>query len=149
MIWNHLAELISLVVGGGLGALILQIYTAKANKRKIEVEVQNALLETKQKEQAIQKDAFNSMYQELNTCIKDYSAIAEEYREYREGARKREADFQARIQTKCEELARIKARMNYLEGLKCYDTTCPKRIKISPNDKRDANIDMQKEKSCT
>lgn len=141
MEWNYITEIISLVVGGGVGAFVMQIYTAKVNKKKLEAEAAAAAIEAKQKQQDMKQDAFDTMYQELNKCMVDYSAIAEEYRKYRDIAREKEENFQAKVQTKCEELAVLKSKINYLKGLRCYNTLCPNRIRTNPDKKQREEID--------
>lgn len=130
-------QFLGLLFGGGIGAGIMQLYTAKANKQKLAAEAQGAQAETERKRQDNMQDAFDTMYQELNQCMKDYSAISEEYREHREKMRKYEESIQEQIRSKCVELAELKSKVTYLKGIRCYNTLCPNRIRTNP-DRQDA-----------
>ena len=128
---SYITEIISLVCGGGAGAVAMQLYTARVNKRKLEAEAEQAKAEALRKKQENKQDAFDAMYQELNKCLNDYSAIAEEYRSFRDKARKYEEEIQNRINDKCVELASLKSQITYLKGIRCYNTVCPNRIRQS------------------
>lgn len=130
---NSLIEIISLLFGGGIGAAIMQLYTAKVNKNKLAAEAEDTMTEVARKKQDALQDAFDTMYQELNQCLKDYTAISEEYREHREKMRKYEESVQEQIHTKCVELAELKSKVTYLKGIRCYNTLCPHRIKTNPD----------------
>lgn len=134
-------QLLSLLFGGGVGAGIMQLYTAKINKQKLAVEVQDALTEIERKKQDNMQDAFDTVYQELNKCLTDYTAISQEYREHREKMRKYEESVQEQIHAKCVELAELKSKITYLKGIRCYDTLCPHRISVNPDKKGDADIE--------
>jgi hypothetical protein len=38
------------------------------------------------------------------------------------------------ISAKCNEIAELKSKVAYLNGIKCYNFTCEHRIKNNPND---------------
>jgi len=123
-----ITEIASLLFGGGIGAIVTQIYMANANKKKIQAETASTLEDINRKRLDAKQDAFDTMYQQLNQCMKDYSAISEEYRDHREKMRKYEDSIQEQIRLKCEELADLKSQITYLKGIRCYDTLCPWRI---------------------
>jgi ribosomal protein L16 Arg81 hydroxylase len=143
MEWNIISDLLTLVLSGGLGALIMQFYMAKVNKRKAQAEAEAAKVDAEQKKQDLHQDAFDTMYSELNKCMADYTTLSEEYREYRNKAREHEEVFQAKVASKCEELASLKSQINYLKGLRCYNTLCPSRIKLNPDKKADKTEEPQ------
>lgn len=130
---NTITDILSLLFGGSIGAVLMQLYTAKVNKRKLVAEAEDALTDVARKKQDNLHDAFDSMYQELNQCMKDYTAISEEYREHREKMRKYEESVQAQIHDKCVELAELKSKVAYLKGIRCYNTTCAYRILTNPD----------------
>lgn len=130
---NLIVELIGVIIGGGLGALIMQLYTARENKKKIVAEIEESQAETDRKKQDTKQDAFDTMYIELNKCMADYTALSEEYREHRERVRKYEDSMQEQIHEKCIELAQMKAKLTYLKGIRCYNIDCPNRIKVNPD----------------
>lgn len=136
MVINETAiQFFSLIFGGSIGAGLMQLYTARVNKQKLAAELQGALVETERKKQDNKQDAFDTMYKELNQCMKDYSAISKEYREHREEMRKYEEAVQKQIHTKCIELAELKSKLTYFKGIRCYDTLCQHRIRIDPDEK--------------
>jgi len=130
---STITDILSLLFGGGIGALLMQIYTARANKKKLVAEAEDTITEVARKKQDNKQDAFDTMYQELNQCMKDYTAISEEYREHREKMRKYEESVQEQIHVKCVELAELKSKITYLKGIRCYDTLCPHRIQNNPD----------------
>lgn len=135
-------SILSILFGGGLGAFFNQVYTAKVNKRKMKFEADEASVSVQQKKQDLKQDAYETVYQQLNKCLADYAAMAEEYREHREKTRKYEESVQQQIHEKCVELASLKSKVTYLQGLCCYDTLCPNRVKINPmNTKEPENLD--------
>lgn len=130
---NALTDVLSLLFGGGIGAVLMQLYTAKVNKSKLIAETEDTLTEVARKKQDNLQDAFDTMYQELNQCMKDYTTISEEYREHREKMRKYEESVQEQIHDKCIELAELKSKITYLKGIRCYNTTCPHRVRTNPD----------------
>lgn len=135
-------SILSILFGGGLGAFFNQVYTAKVNKRKMKFEADEASVSVEQKKQDLKQDAYDTVYQQLTKCLADYAAISEEYREHIEKTRKYEESVQQQIHEKCVELASLKSKVTYLQGLCCYDTLCPNRIKTNPmNTKEPENPD--------
>lgn len=134
MLFNNisLVEILSILFGGGVGALCMQIYTARSQKNQMNADVENTLADVARKRQDNQQDAFDTVYQQLNQCMKDYTDISEEYREHREKMRKYEESVQQTIREKCIELSELKARITYFKGIRCYDTLCPKRLLEPP-----------------
>lgn len=125
---NAITDILSLLFGGGIGAVLMQLYTAKVNKSKLVAETEDTIAEVARKKQNNLQDAFDTMYQELNQCMKDYTTISEEYREHREKMRRYEESVQEQIHSKCVELAELKSKITYLKGIRCYNTLCPHRI---------------------
>ncbi len=128
---NAITDVLSLLFGGGIGAVLMQFYTAKVNKSKLVAETEDTLTEVARKRQDNLQDAFDTMYQELNQCMKDYTTISEEYREHREKMRKYEESVQEQIRDKCIELAELKSKITYLKGIRCYNATCPHRVRTN------------------
>lgn len=141
MTFNLLTEVVGLVCGGGLGAFAVQLYNAKINKKKIATEVANTQAEVDKKKLDNKQDAFETLYNQLNKCLSDYTEISEKYREHHERMRKYEEEQQAIIQEKCIELASMKAKITYLMGIRCYNSLCQNRITESPNKLIEEEID--------
>ena len=133
MDFGLVTEIIGIVAGGGIGALGMQLYTARVNKQKLAKEVEDAHVDIERKRQDNKQDAFDTMYQELSKCMEDYTTLSDNYRAHREKARQYEESVQEQIREKCNELAAMKAKIIYLKGIRCYDTLCPKRIKNNPD----------------
>lgn len=130
---SAITDILSLLFGGGIGAVLMQLYTARVNKSKLIAETEDTMTEVARKKQDNLQDAFDTMYQELNQCMKDYTAISEEYREHREKMRKYEESVQEQIRNKCVELAELKSKITYLKGIRCYNTLCVHRVRINPD----------------
>lgn len=133
MEFGLITEIIGIIAGGGLGAFLMQVYTAKVNKAKLIKEVEDTHVEIERKKQDNHQDAFDSMYQQLNRCMEDYTALSDAYRDHREKSRQYEESVQAQIHEKCNELASMKAKIIYLKGIRCYNTLCQNRIKVNPD----------------
>lgn len=128
-----LTDIAGVVVGGGLGAFCMQLYTARTEKKRKEMEVEEACTDIEKKKQDNKHDAFETVYRELNKCLEDYNTLSENYREHREKTRKYEEAVQEQIREKCNELAALKSKIIYLKGIRCYNTLCPNRIKVNPD----------------
>lgn len=136
---NLIIQILSLLVSGGLGAGIMQLYTARISKQKLVVETTSAEEDVNRKKQDNQQDAFDTMYQQLNKCLFDYTTLSDDYRKFRENAREKEEYFEDKVSKKREELAILKSKIAYLKGIRCYDTLCLKR-KLNP-DKIDQHLE--------
>lgn len=142
---NAITDILSLLFGGGIGAVLMQLYTAKVNKSKLVAETEDTIAEVARKKQDNLQDAFDTMYQELNQCMKDYTTISEEYREHREKMRKYEESVQEQIHSKCVELAELKSKITYLKGIRCYNTLCPHRVRTNPDRQTSAETQTAEE----
>lgn len=135
---NLIVQIIGLLIGGGLGAGLMQLYTARISKQKLVVETASAEEDVNRKKQDNKQDAFDTMYQQLNKCLLDYTTLSDDYRKFRENAREKEEYFEDKVSKKREELAILKSKVAYLKGIRCYDTLCPRR-KLDP-DKIDQHL---------
>lgn len=111
----------------------MQLYTARTEKKRKEMEVEEACTDIERKKQDNKQDAFETLYGELNKCLEDYTQLSESYREHREKTRKYEEAVQDQIRTKCNELAAMKSKIIYLKGIRCYNTLCPNRVRTNPD----------------
>lgn len=122
---------LSLIGGGGIGAAITYIGTYKS-KRQLEKELaKQAEITTENQHGVMERDRFESMYEQLTKMAKDYSELSDQFREYRKTARAIEDQFDEKLRTKTSEIAYMKDEINYLKRLRCYDLECPKRIKTN------------------
>lgn len=60
---NLIIQIIGLLIGGGLGAGLMQLYTARISKQKLVVETASAEEDVNRKKQDNKQDAFDTMYQ--------------------------------------------------------------------------------------
>lgn len=60
---NLIIQIIGLLISGGLGAGLMQLYTARISKQKLVVETASAEEDVNRKKQDNKQDAFDTMYQ--------------------------------------------------------------------------------------
>lgn len=130
---SMITDAVGFLLGGGAGAALMQLYTAKLNKKQLAANVEDTLADVSRKKQDNLQDAFDTMYQQLSQCMRDYTSLSEEYREHREKMRVYEESVQEQIHDKCIKLAELRSKVTYLKGIRCYNTTCPNRVNVNPD----------------
>lgn len=116
---------------GGIGAAITYFGTYKSRQR-IEQELANqAEITTLDSHGKMERDRFEAMYKQITEMAQDYNDLSDQFREYRKTARSIELEFDEKLRQKSHDLAVLKDQIHYLKGLRCYDLTCPNRIKIN------------------
>lgn len=121
-----------LLGGGGIGSLITWAFQFKSEKRIKEAEAQQSEKTVESMATANDRDKFESMYVQITKMMQDYNNLSDDYRSYRQVATVKERNFQKKVDEKCQELAALKSQVQYLKGLRCYNTTCSHRIKTNP-----------------
>lgn len=121
-----------LLGGGGIGSFITWVFHFKSEKRVKEAEARQSEQTAESMATANDRDKFESMYVQITKMMQDYNNLSDDYRNYRQGATVKERNFQKKVDEKCQELAALKSQVQYLKGLRCYNTTCPHRIKTNP-----------------
>ena len=121
-----------LLGGGGIGSFITWVFHFKSEKRIKEAEARQSEQTAESMATANDRDKFESMYVQITKMMQDYNNLSDDYRNYRQGAVVKERNFQKKVDEKCQELAALKSQVQYLKGLRCYNTTCPHRIKTNP-----------------
>ena len=121
-----------LLGGGGIGSLVTWAFQFKSEKRIKEAEAKQSEQTVESMATANDRDKFESMYVQITKMMQDYNNLSDDYRNYRQGATVKERNFQKKVDEKCQELAALKSQVQYLKGLRCYNTTCPHRIKTNP-----------------
>lgn len=120
---------LAVIGGGGIGSAITYLGTYKSKKR-IESELaEQEKIATENKHGIMERDRFESMYDQITKMAKDYGDLSDQFREYRKTARSIEDEFDERLRQKTSELAYMRDEINYLKRLRCYDLDCPNRIK--------------------
>ena len=121
-----------LLGGGGIGSFVTWAFQFKSEKRIKEAEAKQSEKTVESMATANDRDKFESMYVQITKMMQDYNNLSDDYRNYRQGATVKERNFQKKVDEKCQELAALKSQVQYLMGLRCYNTTCPHRIKTNP-----------------
>lgn len=126
-------EIIGLILGsGGIGSFITWAISLKSEKRIKESEAIQSEQITENMIDDHNRDWFDQMYVQVTKMMQDYNDLSDEYRHFRQDAINRERNFQNKVDTNCQELASLKSQIQYLKGLRCYNTTCQNRIKLNP-----------------
>ena len=121
-----------LLGGGGIGSFVTWAFQLKSEKRIKEAEAKQSEQTVESMATANDRDKFESMYVQITKMMQDYNNLSDDYRSYRQVATVKERNFQKKVDEKCQELAALKSQVQYLKGLRCYNTTCPHRIKTNP-----------------
>ena len=121
-----------LLGGGGIGSLVTWAFQFKSEKRIKEAEAKQSEKTVESMTTANDRDKFESMYVQITKMMQDYNNLSDDYRSYRQGATVKERNFQKKVDEKCQELAALKSQVQYLKGLRCYNTTCSHRMKTNP-----------------
>lgn len=121
-----------LLGGGGIGSFVTWVFHFKSEKRIKEAEAKQSEKTVESMATANDRDKFESMYVQITKMMQDYNNLSDDYRSYRQGATVKERNFQKKVDEKCQELAALKSQVQYLKGLRCYNTTCSHRMKTNP-----------------
>lgn len=121
-----------LLGGGGIGSLVTWAFHFKSEERIKEAEAKQSEQTAESMATANDRDKFESMYVQITKMMQDYNNLSDDYRSYRQVATVKERNFQKKVDEKCQELAALKSQVQYLKGLRCYNTTCTHRIKTNP-----------------
>lgn len=121
-----------LLGGGGIGSLVTWAFHFKSEKRIKEAEAKQSEQTAESMATANDRDKFESMYVQITKMMQDYNNLSDDYRNYRQVATVKERNFQKKVDEKCQELAALKSQVQYLKGLRCYNTTCTHRMKTNP-----------------
>ena len=126
-------EIIGILLGGGgIGSLVTWAFHFKSEKRIKEAEAKQSEQTAESMATANDRDKFESMYVQITKMMQDYNNLSDDYRSYRQVATVKERNFQKKVDEKCQELAALKSQVQYLKGLRCYNTTCTHRMKTNP-----------------
>ena len=121
-----------LLGGGGIGSFVTWAFQLKSEKRIKEAEAKQSEQTVESMATANDRDKFESMYVQITKMMQDYNNLSDDYRSYRQVATVKERNFQKKVDEKCQELAALKSQVQYLKGLRCYNTTCSHRMKTNP-----------------
>ena len=123
---------LAVVGGGGIGSALTYLANYKS-KRRIEQELaKQEELDTINKYGVMERDRFESMYDQITKMAKDYGELSDQFNDYRRTARAIEDEFDQKLREKTSQLAYLKDEINHLKRLRCYNLDCPNRIKNKP-----------------
>lgn len=131
--------ILSVVAGGGIGAVVTYFATFRSNRRKAAAEAtaqeeaaEQSRVETENKIGIMERDRYEAMYSQINKMMQDYNDLSDEFREFRKDASEQERKFIRKAQDRYSQLAELKAEIKHLKKYSCYDKECPHRIKDNP-----------------
>ena len=133
MTWDSIIEwALPVIGGGGIGSAITYLGTYKSKKRLEEELAKQAKIATENQHGVMERDRFESMYEQITKMAKDYGELSDQFRDYRKTARTIEDEFDQKLRERTNELAYLKDEIDYLKRLRCYNLDCPNRIKNKP-----------------
>ena len=135
---NNILEWILTIIGsGGVGAAITYISTFKYKKEQVKIETELSETHLRQAQLDLSQDKCDYLQQTCDKYIKDYHELEQNFRkqvrELQETINDLTFQNSKMIADKCNEIASLKSQITYLKGLRCYDSTCSKRIKTNPD----------------
>ncbi len=109
---------------GGLN--IFQILFFRSTKRKYEADANKAQIEVAQGRQDLHQDQYDYVNSQLTKIQEEYYTLADRYRATM-------TEHLKEIDDKCNEIAKLKSRLAYFKGLRCYRSACKERIWENPD----------------
>lgn len=126
---------LAVIGSGGLGACITYLFTFKSQKKKTEAEAESTVVEVEKQKEELKHDQYDYLQKTCDKYIKDYHELEGEFRRQLSGLRDQIDSLMLEksqvIQEKCNEIAELKSKVTYLKGIRCYDFTCPNRLKTN------------------
>ena len=120
-----------IIGGGGIGSALTFLGTYKSRKTLEQEAAKQAEITTEENHGKMERDRFESMYNQITQMAEDYNDLSDQFREYRKTARTVEIEFDEKLRQKSNELAALKDEIHYLKRLRCYNMECPNRIRIN------------------
>ena len=117
--------------GGGIGSAITYLGTYKSRKALEQEAAKQAEITTEDNHGKMERDRFESMYNQITQMAEDYNDLSDQFREYRKTARAVELEFDEKLRQRSNELAVLKDEIHYLKRLRCYNMECPNRIRVN------------------
>lgn len=117
--------------GGGIGSAITYLGTYKSRKTLEQEAAKQAEITTEDNHGKMERDRFESMYNQITQMAEDYNDLSDQFREYRKTARAVELEFDEKLRQRSNELAVLKDEIHYLKRLRCYNMECPNRIRVN------------------
>ena len=96
-------------------------------------EAESTEVEVEHKKQDLKQDQYDFLQKTCDKYIKDYHTLENDFRKQLQTLRdeidKISLEKSKAISDKCNEIAELKSKVTFLQGIRCYNFTCQNRIK--------------------
>ena len=124
---------LAIISSGGLGAAITYIFTFKAKQQQALAEAESTEIDVEHKKEDLKQDQYDFLQKTCDKYIKDYHTLENDFRKqlqtWRDEIDKISLEKSKAISDKCNEIAELKSKVTFLQGIRCYNFTCQNRIK--------------------
>ena len=124
---------LAIISSGSLGAAITYILTFKYKRLQAMAEAESTEVEVEHKKQDLKQDQYDFLQKTCDKYIKDYHTLENDFRKQLQTLRdeidKISLEKSKAISDKCNEIAELKSKVTFLQGIRCYNFTCQNRIK--------------------
>ena len=124
---------LAIISSGSLGAAITYILTFKSKRLQAMAEAESTEVEVEHKKQDLKSDQYDFLQKTCDKYIKDYHTLENDFRKQLQTLRdeidKISLEKSKAISDKCNEIAELKSKVTFLQGIRCYNFTCQNRIK--------------------
>ena len=127
---------LAIISSGSLGAAITYVLTFKSKRIQAMAEAESTEVEVEHKKQDLKQDQYDFLQKTCDKYIKDYHTLENDFRKQLQTLRdeidKISLEKSKAISDKCNEIAELKSKVTFLQGIRCYNFTCQHRIKNNP-----------------
>ena len=127
---------LAIISSGSLGAVITYVLTFKSKRLQAMAEAESTEVEVEHKKQDLKQDQYDFLQKTCDKYIKDYHTLENDFRKQLQTLRdeidKISLEKSKAISDKCNEIAELKSKVTFLQGIRCYNFTCQHRIKNNP-----------------
>lgn len=124
---------LAIISSGSLGAAITYILTFKSKRLQAMAEAESTEVEVEHKKQDLKQDQYDFLQKTCDKYIKDYHTLENDFRKQLQTLRdeidKISLEKSKAISDKCNEIAELKSKVTFLQGIRCYNFTCQNRVK--------------------
>ena len=124
---------LAIISSGSLGAAITYVLTFKSKRIQAMAEAESTEVEVEHKKQDLKQDQYDFLQKTCDKYIKDYHTLENDFRKQLQTLRdeidKISLEKSKAISDKCSEIAELKSKVTFLQGIRCYNFTCQNRIK--------------------
>ena len=128
---------LAILGSGGLGAALTYLFTFRSKRKQAAAEAESSIVDTEHKKLDLRQDQYEYLQKTCDKYIHDYHELEGDFRKQIQELREHMDDIMLEkskaISDKCNEIAALKSEVTYLKGIRCYNFTCQKRIRINPD----------------